>query len=160
MFYLPTTVNSILSNSKAIATMTRTSWRDPRHRIIQCLLFSHDDAPAFDWSGDIWPVGPPGSVDCILLTDSYCKQINKPNHTDDITIVVNYILLDSVNFLVWNELWFEIGRNQKTSPKIDRKFECYLSSFGRKKYSMCIKYYERMQNLNMMLIGELHFGFD
>lgn len=74
--YSPTTVSSILSNSRAIATMTRTSWREPRHRIIHVLVASHDDVD-FIWSGEMWPVGPPESVDCILLADFYCIEIKK-----------------------------------------------------------------------------------
>lgn len=55
--------------------MTRTSCREPRHRIIHVFVASHDEiGDPFDWSGDIgWPVVPPESVDCILLTDFYCN---------------------------------------------------------------------------------------
>lgn len=55
-----------------MATMTRTSWREPRQRIIHDFVADHVDS-VFTGSGmvdvvvvAVAPPGPPGSVDCIL----------------------------------------------------------------------------------------------
>lgn len=81
--YLPTTVSSILSSSRAMATMTRTSWRDPRQRIIhECVAFHVDWGLDDDGSGLVAaPPGPPGSVDCIFVPLIHCKEIKNRKRT-------------------------------------------------------------------------------
>ncbi len=85
---LPTTVNSILSSSSAIATMTRTRRLDPLHRIIHDFAACHDTL--LSCSGWLEP-DPPGSVDCILNAPRfYCKK--KTKNRNKIIIKLNYSL--------------------------------------------------------------------
>lgn len=54
--------------------MTRTSWREPRQRIIHDFVAAQDGA-VFIGSAGIAPADwPPGSVDCIFVVGVYCKQ--------------------------------------------------------------------------------------
>lgn len=54
--YSPTTVKSILSSSRAIATITRTRRLEPRQRIIHVFMEPHVPSSVCDWAALSIPV--------------------------------------------------------------------------------------------------------
>lgn len=73
--------------------MTRTSWREPRQRIIHDFDFAHDDSD-FIGSAGIEPADwPPGSVDCIFVVGFYCEKYQKTRRIKSISESRDVILI-------------------------------------------------------------------